>query len=59
MKIILAPDSFKGSLTSMEVAEAMERGIKRVLPGADCIKIPWPMVGRERYSPCLMRSVGI
>ncbi len=40
MKIILAPDSFKGSLTSMEVAEAMEAGIERVLPGADCIKIP-------------------
>ena len=40
MKIILAPDSFKGSLTSMEVAEAMETGIERVLPGADCIKIP-------------------
>ena len=40
MKIILAPDSFKGSLTSTEVAEAMETGIKRVLPGADCIKIP-------------------
>ena len=40
MKIILAPDSFKGSLTSLEVAEAMEAGIKRALPDADCIRIP-------------------
>ena len=40
MKIILAPDSFKGNLTSLEVAIAFEKGIKRVLPGANCIKIP-------------------
>ena len=40
MKIILAPDSFKGSLTSMEVAASMETGIKRALPDAECIKIP-------------------
>ena len=40
MKIILAPDSFKGSLTSLEVAEAMEAGIKRALPDADCVRIP-------------------
>lgn len=40
MKIILAPDSFKGSLSSTEVALAMEQGVKRVLPGARCFKIP-------------------
>ena len=40
MKIILAPDSFKGNLSSTEVAAAMEKGIKRVLPRARCIKIP-------------------
>ena len=40
MKIILAPDSFKGNLTSLEVAEALEKGVKRVLPKANCIKIP-------------------
>ena len=40
MKIILAPDSFKENLTSMEVATAMEKGIKRAMPEADCIKIP-------------------
>lgn len=40
MKIILAPDSFKGNLSSTEVAAAMEKGIKRVLPDARCVKIP-------------------
>ena len=40
MKIILAPDSFKGNLSSAEAAAAMEQGIKRVLPGARCVKIP-------------------
>lgn len=40
MKIVLAPDSFKGNLTSLQVASALEKGIKRVLPGAKCIKAP-------------------
>ena len=40
MKIILAPDSFKGNLTSLEVATAFEKGIKRVLPRAKYIKVP-------------------
>ena len=29
MPIVIAPDSFKGSLTSAEVAEAMAKGVKR------------------------------
>ncbi len=40
MKIILAPDSFKGNLTSLQVATALEKGIKRVLPKANCVKVP-------------------
>lgn len=40
MKIILAPDSFKGNLTSLQVATALEKGVKRVLPKANCIKVP-------------------
>tara|TARA_R110000782_G_scaffold266526_1_gene361029 strand:+ start:2065 stop:3228 length:1164 start_codon:yes stop_codon:yes gene_type:complete len=40
MKIILAPDSFKGNLTSLQVATALEKGVKRVLPKAKCIKVP-------------------
>jgi len=40
MKIVLAPDSFKGNLTSLQVAAALEKGIRRVLPDAKCIKVP-------------------
>lgn len=39
-KIIIAPDSFKGNLTSLEVASCLEKGIKRVLPKAKCVKVP-------------------
>ncbi len=39
MKIVLAPDSFKGNLTSLEVASAFEKGIKRVIADAECVKI--------------------
>lgn len=37
---VLAPDSFKGSLTAKEVCLAMERGIKKALPAAECISVP-------------------
>ena len=57
MKIILAPDSFKGNLTSMKVAEAMEAGIRRVLPDADCIKIPMAD-GGEGTVQSLLDAVG-
>ncbi len=40
MKIIIAPDSFKENLTSLEVASCIEKGIKKVLPRARCISIP-------------------
>jgi len=39
LKILLAPDSFKGSLSSKEVCHAMENGIKRVID-AEIISIP-------------------
>jgi len=34
MKILIAPDSFKGSLTALQVAQAIDAGIKRVVPDA-------------------------
>ncbi|SPX40991.1 glycerate kinase [Haemophilus influenzae] len=32
MKFVIAPDSFKESLTALEVATAIETGFKRVFP---------------------------
>lgn len=37
---VIAPDSFKGSMSAMEVCDAIEKGIKKVLPEAECIKVP-------------------
>lgn len=40
MKIVIAPDSFKGSNSSIAVALRIEAGIKKVFPDADIVKIP-------------------
>ncbi len=40
MRIIVAPDSYKGSVSALEAAEAMERGIRAVFPAAEVIKVP-------------------
>ncbi|MFJ5964084.1 glycerate kinase [Bacillus sp. NPDC093026] len=40
MKIVIAPDSFKESLSAYETACAIERGFRAVLPDANYIKLP-------------------
>ena len=40
MKVVLAPQGFKESLTGMEIAEAMSIGVKHVWPDAVTILIP-------------------
>lgn len=40
MKILLAPDKFRGSLTATEVCEAMSEGIWKALPNAEILAIP-------------------
>jgi glycerate kinase len=40
MKIGIAPDSFKGSLTALEAASCIERGLRKALPGIRTVKIP-------------------
>ena len=40
MKVVIAPDSFKESLPANEVAEAIKRGFKRVIPDAECLLLP-------------------
>lgn len=40
MKIVIAPDSFKENLTSLEVASELETGLRRVWPDAEYIKVP-------------------
>ena len=40
MKIVVAPDSFKGSVSALEAANAIEQGLRRVFPDAVIDKIP-------------------
>ena len=40
MKIVIAPDSFKETLTAFEVASAIQSGFQNVFPEAEIIKIP-------------------
>lgn len=40
MKIVIAPDSWKESLTALEVANAIEDGFRQIFPDAEMIKIP-------------------
>ena len=38
-KIVIACDSFKGSLTSAQVASAAAGGVRRVLPEAEVVEV--------------------
>lgn len=40
MKIVLAPDSFKESMTASQAAAAMREGIRVALPHAECVAVP-------------------
>jgi glycerate kinase len=40
MKIVIAPDSFKGSLAAMEAATAIKRGLSYVWPNAEYVLYP-------------------
>jgi glycerate kinase len=40
MRVVIAPDSFKGSLTALAAAEAMARGVREVFPAAEVVAVP-------------------
>ncbi|MEU9605663.1 glycerate kinase [Streptomyces sp. NPDC048057] len=40
MRVVLAPDSFKGSLSAATVCAAMAAGVLRALPGAEVVRVP-------------------
>ena len=52
MKILIVPDSFKGTLTSKEVCGCIEKGIKSVSPNAEIVSIPFAD-GGEGFAECL------
>ena len=40
MKIVIAPDSFKGSLTAVEACAALREGARRVFPASEIVSLP-------------------
>ena len=40
MKIVIAPQAFKGSISALDVAAAMRRGVLHMLPDAEVVTVP-------------------
>lgn len=40
MKIVIAPDSFKGSMSSVDAANSIEKGVLRAFPETETILLP-------------------
>jgi len=57
MKIVVTPDSFKGSLTAVEVSDAIEQGIREIFPEAEIVKIPMAD-GGDGTVQCLVNATG-
>jgi glycerate kinase len=57
MKIVIAPDSFKESLSAMEVARAIERGFRHVFPDAQYDLVPMAD-GGEGTVDAMVRATG-
>lgn len=57
MKIVIAPDSFKGSLTAVEVSNAIGQGVREIFPEAEIVKIPMAD-GGDGTVQCLVNATG-
>jgi glycerate kinase len=40
MRVVVAPNSFKGSLSAVEAAAAIARGVREALPDAEVVEVP-------------------
>ncbi len=58
MKILLAPDSFKGSASSRELCELMEKALRGKLPDAEIVKLPMADGGEGTVEALVLASRG-
>ncbi|MCL9782567.1 glycerate kinase [Vibrio sp. S4M6] len=58
MKIVIAPDSFKESLSAKLVCDCVEKGFKQVLPKADYIHLPLADGGEGTVDVILQNLAG-
>ena len=57
MKILIAPDSFKGTMRSGEVGDIIAAAVRRILPAADIVVIPMAD-GGEGTTDAVVRATG-
>jgi glycerate kinase len=57
MRVVVAPDSFKGSLAAAEVCAAVEAGVRRAVPHAEVTAVPMAD-GGEGTLDCFLRARG-
>ncbi|UVJ45628.1 glycerate kinase [Pseudomonas sp. LS1212] len=58
MKIVIAPDSFKDSLSAADVADAIASGLKDVFPDAELVKCPMADGGEGTIDAILSAVAG-
>jgi len=58
MKVLLAPDKFKGSLSAAEVCNAIARGLQRINPSITIISMPMADGGEGTYELLTKNSKG-
>ncbi len=58
MKILIAPDSFKGCLTSLEVAKAMKKGIEAISKEIEIVSVPFADGGEGTVEAMLAGAGG-
>lgn len=59
MKVLIAPDSFKGSLTAREAAEAIAEGVRDALPDAEIVQVPMADGGEGTVQSLIDATGGI
>ncbi|REF01093.1 glycerate kinase [Thermomonospora umbrina] len=57
MRVVVAPDSFKGSLSAARVCAAVGAGVRRALPDADVVAVPMAD-GGEGTLDCFLAALG-
>ena len=57
-RVLVAPDKLKGSLSAARVAEAMERGVRRVWPSAEVVLMPLADGGEGTVTAVVNASAG-
>ena len=58
MKVLIIPDSFKGSLTAIEVASEMEKAVRSIFPEASCTCMPFSDGGEGAIPVLEKHSLG-